>query len=87
MQNYVTVWFLKDGKLTKEMLRATIASVEEKFAGTDVIRCHRSFLVNVDCIEKVSGNAQGLRLQLKGLSEMEVPVSRSFIPKIRELLD
>jgi DNA-binding LytR/AlgR family response regulator len=87
MQNYVTVWFLKDGKLAKEMLRATIASVEEKFAGTDVIRCHRSFLVNVDCIEKVSGNAQGLRLQLKGLSEMEVPVSRSFIPKIRELLD
>ncbi|MCB0756120.1 MAG: LytTR family transcriptional regulator [Flavobacteriales bacterium] len=86
MQNYVTVWFLKDGKLTKEMLRATIASVEEKFAGTDVIRCHRSFLANVDCIEKVSGNAQGLRLQLKSVTEVEVPVSRSFIPKVRELL-
>ncbi|MCF8277796.1 MAG: LytTR family transcriptional regulator [Flavobacteriales bacterium] len=87
MQNYVTVWFLKDGKLSKEMLRATIASVEEKFAGTDVIRCHRSYLVNVDRIETVYGNAQGLKLKLRDVGVVEVPVSRSYIPKVRELLD
>lgn len=87
MQNYVTVWFLKDGKPHKEMLRSTIGSIEEQFQGTDVIRCHRSFLINVDSIEKVSGNAQGLRLQLLDVSDVEIPVSRSFIPKIRELLD
>jgi len=87
MQNYVTVWFLEEGGLKKEVLRSTMTLTESQFGETDVIRCHRSYLVNVDSIEKVSGNAQGLRLKLKDVSKAEVPVSRSFIPKIKELLD
>lgn len=87
MQNYVTVWFVQEEGLQKEVLRATIRSVEEQFAGTDVVRCHRSYLVQADHIEKVSGNAQGLRLQLTGVAGIEIPVSRSYIPKLRSLLD
>lgn len=87
MQNYVTIWFLHQGVLTKEILRSTIGSIEEQFSTTDVVRCHRSFLVNVDSIVNVSGNAQGLRLQLADVVEPEVPVSRSFISKIKELID
>jgi hypothetical protein len=87
MQNYVTIWFVKDGKLEKEVLRATIGSMEVQLKATDVIRCHRSYLVNVDSIEKVTGNAQGLKLTLRDVSDQEIPVSRSFIPKIRTLLD
>jgi len=87
MQNYVTVWFYKDGKLNKEMLRATIASVDEQLSECSVIRCHRSYLVNVDAIENVSGNAQGLRLKLRDIPQEEVPVSRSFIGEIRAILD
>ena len=87
MQNYVTVWFWKDGRLNKEMLRATIASVEEQLSNCSVIRCHRSYLVNVDAIENVSGNAQGLRLKLRDIPQEEVPVSRSFISEIRAVLD
>ena len=87
MQNYVTVWFYKDGTLNKEMLRATIVSVEEQLSECSVIRCHRSYLVNVDAIENVSGNAQGLRLKLRDIPQEEVPVSRSFIDEIRAILD
>ena len=87
MQNYVTVWFYKDGTLNKEMLRATIVSVEEQLSECSVIRCHRSYLVNVDAIENVSGNAQGLRLKLRDIPQEEVPVSRSFIGEIRAILD
>ena len=86
MQNYISVHHMQDAKLTKTVLRATVSGMAEKFEGTDVIRCHRSFLVNADHIQKVEGNAQGLRLQLSGVEDHEVPVSRSFIPKLRELL-
>jgi hypothetical protein len=87
MQNYVTVWFLRDNVLTKETLRTTISNMEEQLQSTAVVRCHRSFLINVNAIEHVSGNAQGLRLQLVMVSGVEVPVSRSYIPKLRALLD
>jgi hypothetical protein len=86
MQNYVTVWYMSDGKLAKEMLRSTLSATEKQFLHSDVIRCHRSYLVNVDSIESVSGNAQGLRLKLQNVTDLEIPVSRSFIPRIRELL-
>jgi DNA-binding LytR/AlgR family response regulator len=86
MQNYVTVWFVVDGKLKKEVLRSTLIAAEKQFEHSDVVRCHRSYLVNVDAIEKVSGNAQGLKLKLQDVSDMEIPVSRSFIPTIKELL-
>ncbi len=87
MQNYVSVWYLKDGMLKKEILRTTVVSMEASFSDTDIIRCHRSYLVNVDAIENVSGNAQGLRLKLRDVPDEEVPVSRSYINEIRELLD
>ena len=87
MQNYVTVWFLENEELKKEVLRATISSIEEQLSECSVIRCHRSYLVNVDAIENVSGNAQGLRLKLRDIPQEEVPVSRSFISEIRAILD
>lgn len=86
MQNYLTVWFMVDGKLKKEVLRSTLIAAEKQFEHSAVVRCHRSYLVNVDAIEKVSGNAQGLKLKLQDVSDMEIPVSRSFIPTIKELL-
>lgn len=86
MQNYVTVWFMVDGKLKKEVLRSTLLAAEKQFEHSDVVRCHRSYLVNVDAIEKVGGNAQGLKLKLQDVSDTEIPVSRSFIPTIKELL-
>lgn len=87
MQNYVTVWFLENDNLRKEVLRATVSSIEDQLADCSVVRCHRSYLVNIDAVEKVSGNAQGLRLKLSGIVQDEVPVSRSYISKIRESLD
>ena len=87
MQNYVTVWFLDNDSLQKEVLRATVSSIEEQLSDCAVIRCHRSYLVNVDAVEKVTGNAQGLRLKLSGITQEEVPVSRSYINKIRAFID
>jgi len=87
MQNYVTIWSTdSEGKLQKEVLRSTIARLEEQLSDTSVFRCHRSFLVNVDCIGQVSGNAQGLKLKLPDVPDFEVPVSRTYIPQLRALL-
>ena len=87
MQNYVTVYFVIDGELQKEVVRSTIANMESQLQDSPMVRCHRSFLVNLDVIEAVSGNAQGLRLRLPQVNDQEVPVSRSYLPKIKELLN
>lgn len=86
MQNYVSIYFQKDGKPQKELLRNTIKNMETQLQSTVLIRCHRSFIVNSDLIENVEGNAQGLRLTLKNLKDFEVPVSRKYIPVLKEVI-
>jgi len=86
MQNYVSVCYQKDGATKKELLRNTIKNIESDISDSPLIRCHRSFIVNSDLIEKVEGNAQGLRLSLKNLDEVIVPVSRKYIPILKGII-
>jgi len=51
----------------------------------EIIKVHRSYLVNLHQIEQISGNAQGYRLKLYG-GIIGVPVSRAMIPTFEERL-
>jgi len=84
MQNYVSIYFLKEDKIQKEIIRTTLSNVEKQLSDTPIIRCHRSYLVNPNQIQKVEGNAQGLRLTLHQLEETQVPVSRKYIPALKD---
>lgn len=86
MQNYVSVCYFKNDKMQKELLRNTIKNLEAQLDSTVLVRCHRSFIVNSDLIEHVEGNAQGLRLSLKNLEDFQVPVSRKYIPVLKEII-
>lgn len=86
MQNYVSVHYLKENQLEKVLFRNTISAMEKQLDNTSIIRCHRSYLVNTNLIEKVAGNAQGLRLSLKNLEDRTIPVSRKYIPILKRLI-
>lgn len=80
MQNYVNVFYVENGTVKKEVIRNTLTAMEQSTLPTSIVRCHRSYLVNTDKIINVSGNAQGLQLQLEGIEKESVPVSRKYIP-------
>ncbi|MFK8163378.1 MAG: LytTR family DNA-binding domain-containing protein [Lewinella sp.] len=84
-QNYVRCGFLDQGNFREETIRATLSGIEEKLADRGILRCHRSYLVNPRHIRSARGNAQGLRLDMIGMSE-EVPVSRAYVKVLREVL-
>ena len=85
-QNYVAICYLQEGAIAKTMFRNTIKQMESQLENTSLFRCHRSFLVNIQLIEKVAGNAQGLRLSLVDLPDMEIPVSRKYISTLKALI-
>lgn len=86
MQNYVAIGSIQEGKFEKALFRNTITQMEVQLANTSLFRCHRSFLVNIHLIENVAGNAQGLRLTLKELPDVKIPVSRKYIPALKKLI-
>jgi len=76
--NYVQVFYLENGELKNRMLRTTLKKMEDALSDyPQFFRCHRTYLVNLNKVQQVSGNAQGYRLQLASQAET-VPVSRNL---------
>ena len=44
--NYVQIHYMNAGKLHGLMIRNTLKNIEWRFRGKDLMRCHRSFIVN-----------------------------------------
>ncbi|RFS15469.1 LytTR family DNA-binding domain-containing protein [Emticicia sp. C21] len=75
--NYSTVFYQKGNILQKELLRSSLTRLESQINLPKIVRCHRSYIVNLTKVEKVTGNAQGYKLHLKSL-DFTVPVARKY---------
>ena len=82
--NYIDMCILVEDTLKRVTYRVTLSSFEAQLEkSSSLIRCHRSYLVNLKKVENISGNAQGLKLKIKKQLEI-VPVSRKYIPVVRQ---
>ena len=81
--NYATLHWRSDKGLEKKMLRVNLKSIETQLNNTYIIRCHRSFMVNINAITHVRGNTNGYKLDLRD-TDLTIPVSRS---KGKEVVD
>ena len=91
--NYSEIYWNENGNISKKLLRVTLKNTETQLTNQFIVRCHRSYLINVKAIESISGNTNGYKLQMKN-TDVEIPVSRAkgkeiiaHIQQIRDLLD
>ena len=84
--NYTDIFFLDENTLKKVTYRITLSSFEIQLKeASSLVRCHRSYMVNLKKVKNISGNAQGLKLELINQSEI-IPVSRKYIPIVKQFL-
>ena len=84
--NYVKVTELRDGEVHTTMLRATMKQMEDALqAYPMIVRCHRAFMVNLGQVEQISSNSRAMQLVMRH-SHDAIPVSRSNVSKLKELL-
>ena len=82
--NYTDIYILDENTLKKVTYRITLSSFETQLKESSSLkRCHRSHLVNLKKVKDISGNAQGLKLELINQSEI-IPVSRKYIPIVKQ---
>ena len=79
--NYVEVFYHQNQKIQKELIRNSLKSIEDQLSGYDFFRCHNRFIINLNCIQKVSGNARNFELELAYVEE-KIPVSRNKSEKL-----
>lgn len=84
--NYIDFYREEQGMLQKELKRISLKNFESQLKPyPQFMRCHRAYLVNTARIVKITGNAQGYLLSLKGTDE-KIPVSRTYLPLFEPLL-
>lgn len=76
--NYAS-FFLKDEEGLKEkVLRVTLIKIATQLKEyPNIIRSHKSYIVNINYINDISGNARGYLLK-SDFIDIDIPVSRSF---------
>ncbi len=84
--NYVRLVLLEQGAVRMAMVRQTMKVAEEHLSECpQIVRCHRSYMVNLERVTSFTGNAQGLKLSFAD-TDVQVPVSRSAVNGIKALL-
>ena len=76
--NYASFFLKKDRDLKEKILRVTLNKINiilEEYP--KVIRCHKSYIININYINEISGNARGYVLK-SNFSPLDIPVSRNF---------
>jgi len=80
--NYVTVWYHSQDRLSKYLLRNTLKKMEDELLPEEIIRCHRSYLVNMDRVKLIRREKDGLVLELDTKAPVTIPVSHTYMNQV-----
>ncbi|TAE71650.1 MAG: LytTR family transcriptional regulator [Bacteroidetes bacterium] len=85
--NYTSIYYLENGVVQSKLLRNTLKNAVAKTQHIpQIARCHRSYIINVQKVERIMGDAQGLKLFLHRTSE-PIPVGKAYLEPIKQLLE
>ncbi len=86
INNYIRIYYLKDGEIKNIRLRSTLKNVEEDLKEhSNFIRCHKGYIVDLRKVIKISRDFSGTKLHLTQVRET-IPVSRNLTKSIKEKL-
>lgn len=77
--NYIRVWYASaSGEMKMYMLRCKLKTVEESFKDSDLMRCHRKYIVNMSKVSVLTRDRNGFVLELDGAGIEPLPVSKTY---------
>jgi hypothetical protein len=83
-ENYVNICYLNKGKVSKYLVRDTLKKLEENFSGTEIIRCHRYYIVNFEKVKVIRKDRDGLKLEFDNPSVTDIPVSKTYVNNVMQ---
>ncbi len=80
--NYVTLCYVENNEIKEETIRVTMKQIENSVEGNaDIVRCHKSYFVNLKKVTNSFGNARSLYLEIEGV-DFQIPVSRKIAKEL-----
>ena len=77
--NYIQVWYTDSGgEMKRYMLRCRLKTIEDSFSGSDLVRCHRKYIINIRRVRLLSSGREGYSLELESDATPRIPVSKTY---------
>lgn len=76
--NYIYIWYMKSNLPKKLMLRNTLKRTAELLADTNVMRCHRGYMVNMEQVKVLRREKENFYLELGVEGVKDIPVSKTY---------
>jgi hypothetical protein len=83
--NYVSIHYVDRGKEATYLIRNSLKNMEENFSGTNIVRCHRSYMVNFDKVKIIRRERDGLVLELDMKEKGVLPISATYVDDVMRL--
>lgn len=85
--NYVCVWYLSGKSVKNLMVRNSLKKVQEQLQDMNIVRCHRSYMVNVDHIKILRREKEGFFFIDLGFDGVpDIPMSKTYGEEITNLM-
>lgn len=79
--NYTNIHYMDDGKEECFILHNSMKNVDEAYSPAGMLRCHRSYLVNIENVKLLRREKDGLVIEL-AYGGHSIPVSKTYADKV-----
>lgn len=81
--NYATIHYINKDKSTKFLIRNSLKWMEENLTkDSPLVRCHRSYMVNLDKVKVLRKTKSGIFMELDTPNAPDIPVSKTYYDKV-----
>lgn len=82
--NYISIHYISGKNMQQYMLRNSLKVIEEQYESIGLIRCHRSYMVNINKIKVLSRGKDGLEIDFGDERIKSIPITKTYSKKLLE---
>ena len=82
--NYVNILYENNGKLVRFSLRNTLKGIEELCDSYSLVRCHRSYFINLHKVKLLRKESDGVFAEIDAEGVEDIPVSKSYAADVMQ---
>ncbi len=80
--NYACIYYFKKNGISRFLLRNSLKALEGYLADTEIVRCHRSYMVNLEYVNVIRRQRGGIFLELNVPEVPDIPLSPRYSDKV-----
>ncbi len=83
-ENYATIHYLNKSKVSHFLIRNSLKWMEKNLTiDSPLVRCHRSYIVNLDKVKVFRKTKDGFFLELDAENTSDIPVSKTYYERVK----